>query len=116
MISATWIILCIALFIGLVSIGVYRAIRKLANSEVYYKYDGSGLTKFKSVIRNTMVFRQIIRKIKLKLACISRPASGKKAPDAILVSLADGARRSLAKDYFNQTPNIPLILNAGSYN
>jgi hypothetical protein len=116
MINLTWSILLATFLLGIVSIGVYRAIQKLASSEVYYKYDGSGITKFKSVIRNTMVLRQIFRKIKLKLGLITRPVLGRKAPDVSLVSLADGTTKSLEKDYFTQVRDAPLILNCGSYN
>lgn len=112
-----WIFFTGALLVIIfVCFSISNFVERLAASEVYYKYDGRGLTKVIAIFTNPMVYRALIRKIKLRFGMITRPVVGTRAPDAELITVETGETRYLVKDYFQITSKIPLILNMGSYN
>ncbi len=59
-------------------------------------------------------FKQFYQHYKLKLFPVPKAQLGKACPDAKLVTL-NGEMKSLLANYVNVNPEIPLILNMGSY-
>jgi hypothetical protein len=81
-----------------------------------YKVSGSGLDKLYSIVWNPFARQMIWMNWKLKLGLIQPLKVGSLVPDTPLVRL-NGSSCHLLKDFVNQCPpNVPLVINVGSYN
>lgn len=80
------------------------------------RYQYTFINKLRSMLVNPLAKRKIYLNILRKFGFLKAAADrGMQAPEATVVTL-DGKRMKLIGDLHMASPNIPLVLNIGSYN
>jgi hypothetical protein len=95
---------------------LYKKSKLVKENETFYKYKVSGFQKLLAILKNPYARQAIWSRWMIKLGLKKQLGVGSLAPEVDLVSLDGKSTVKLIAQYAAMAPDVPLIVNMGSYN